>query len=133
MTRYIFLILFIFALGFTANAQTSYSVKLNWTASTSSTTTPGTVSVFRAVGNCPTTGIGSLTYSTLSTTAPAAGPFTDSTVAYATTYCYFVEEVISGKSSGPSNTFQAAIPSAIAPPSSLGGTVTQVVVTVTSN
>lgn len=116
------------------HAQTSYSVALAWTASTSSTTaTPGTVKVFRAAGACPASGIGTLTYSALTTTAPAAGPYKDTAVANGTTYCYYLEAVVGSATSGPSNTFQAAIPASVTPPGTLGGTVTTVTVTVTTN
>lgn len=114
------------------HAQTSYSVVLTWKASTSSTTTaPGAVKVLRATGACPSSGIGTLTYNSLNNTAPAAGPYTDSTVALGTTYCYYLEQVEGTATSGPSNTFQAAIPSTVTPPSTLGGTVTTVTVTTT--
>lgn len=116
-----------------AQSQTSSNVTLTWKASASSTTaTPGAVSVFRAVGTCPATGIGTLTYQKVSTTAPAAGPFVDTAVSPSTTYCYYVTPVIGGISAAPSNTYQAVIPSAVAPVT-IGGKVTQVTVTVTTN
>ena len=130
----IFLVLAILSIPFAAKAQSSYSVNLTWTASTSSTSAnPGSVKVLRATGSCPASGIGSLVYSSLNNTAPAAGPYTDSTVVAGTTYCYYITATVGSSTSGPSNTFQAVIPTATAPPSSLGGKVTQVTVTVTSN
>lgn len=100
----------------------SHSVTLTWTASTDSTTAnPGTVNVLRATGNCPASGIGTLTYNTLTTTAPAGGPYVDNSVTSGTTYCYYVTATIGGQTSNPSNTFQSTIP--VAPPSSLSGQV----------
>src|SRR5579871_3112162 len=62
-------------------AQAAHQVTLTWTASKDSTTaSPGTVSVYRAVGACPASGIGTLTYTALTSTAPAAGPYIDTTV-----------------------------------------------------
>lgn len=105
-------ILFFVAAASLANAQ--HKVTLSWVASTDSTSSnPGTVSVYRATGTCPASGIGTLTYSTLTAAAPAGGPYADTTVS-AGTYCYYVTATISGATSGPSNTFTAVVPTATA-------------------
>lgn len=108
--RNILAILFFVAAATLAQAQ--HKVTLSWTASTDSTSSnPGTVSVYRATGTCPASGIGTLTYTTLTATAPAGGPYADSTVT-AGTYCYYVTATISGATSGPSNTVTAVVPTA---------------------
>ena len=105
-----------------AIAQGQHSATLTWTASSdSTTTTPGTVTVYRATAACPASGIGTLTYTPLTTTAPAGGPYVDTAVTVGTTYCYYVTATIGGSTSGPSNTFQAKIPAS--PPTALTGTV----------
>lgn len=91
------------------NAQAAHSVALSWSASSDSTsTTPGTVSVFRATGACPASGISGLTFAKIATSISAAGPYTDTTVTVGT-WCYYVAADIGGAESGPSNTFQAPI------------------------
>jgi hypothetical protein len=106
----------ILALGVTAHAQTTHKVTLSWTASSDSTTaTPGTVSVLRASGVCPATGVPA-TVTTLTTSAPAGGPYVDSTVT-AGQYCYYVTATIGGATSVPSNTSGAPVPTF--PPSGL--------------
>lgn len=99
----------------------SHSVALTWTASTDSTTaTPGTVNVYRATGACPTSGIGTLSYTALATGQAPAGTYTDSTVTVGT-YCYYVTATIGGVASGPSSTFLAGIGPAA--PATLTGVV----------
>jgi hypothetical protein len=89
----------------------SHQVTLTWTASKdSNTSSPGTVSVYRAVGSCPAIGIGTLTYTNLTSAAPAGGPYIDSTVTAGTTYCYYITATINGATSQPSNTANATIP-----------------------
>jgi len=89
----------------------SHQVTLSWTASKdSSASNPGTVTVYRAVGSCPSSGIGTLTYTPLTTTAPAGGPYTDPTVTAGMTYCYYVTATINGATSQPSNTANATVP-----------------------
>lgn len=128
MKRFLLLITMLFV-ATASYAQTTYSVTLNWAASTSSTpAAPGTVTVYRATGTCPASGLGTLTYTALTTTAPDAGPYTDATVASGSTYCYYAEAVIGGASSAPSNTFSAVIPAAVAPITGLKGTVVTVTV-----
>jgi hypothetical protein len=99
-------------------AHAQHQVTLNWVASTDSTAaTPGTVTVYRAAAACPASGIGTLTYTALSTTAPAGGPYTDTAVTSGSTYCYYVTATIGGATSGPSNTVSGTIP--VGAPSSL--------------
>jgi hypothetical protein len=89
----------------------SHQVTLTWTASKdSNASNPGTVSVYRAVGSCPPSGIGTLTYTPLTTAAPAGGPYPDTTVTAGMTYCYYVTATINGATSQPSNTASATIP-----------------------
>lgn len=82
----------------------SHSVQLTWTASPDSTAqNPGTISIFRANATCPATGIGTLSWTLITSTAPAAGPYTDSTVSTGN-WCYYVTATIGGATSAPSNT-----------------------------
>ena len=119
MRKTLLLALFVM-LASVAHAQ--HSVTLNWTASSDSTTSsPGTVNVLRAVGTCPASGIGTLTYTTLTSTAPAGGPYVDSAVTAGATYCYYLTATIGGATSGPSNTAGGTIPTAA--PSTLTITV----------
>ena len=106
------LLLTIFVLSLSAHAAAAqHSVTLNWIASTDSTTaTPGTVTVYRATAACPASGIGTLTYTALTTTAAAGGPYTDSAVTTGVTYCYYLTATIGGATSGPSNTAGGTIP-----------------------
>lgn len=88
---------------------TGHQINLTWTASSDSTTAnPGTVAIYRANAVCPTSGIGTLIYTAVTTTAPAGGPYNDTTVT-AGTWCYYVTATISSATSGPSNTVQAVI------------------------
>ncbi len=99
--KYLALGLFLMA----ASAMAQHSVTLKYTASTDSTSTnPGSVTVYRAAANCPASGIGNLTYIKVTTSAPAGGPYNDTTVTAGTTYCYYLTAVISGQESGPSST-----------------------------
>lgn len=105
-----------------ASAQ-SPSIVLSWTPSVSSTTTtPGTVNVYRETGACivaPTTTAG---FSLIATGIAPAGPFPDATVKYSTTYCWVVTAVIGGVESAPSAPFQYTFPATpIAPPTLLTG------------
>lgn len=112
----------LFAASLHAQAQTSHQVTLRWTASPDSTTaTPGTVTVYRATAACPSSGIGTLTYSKLTAAALAGGPYVDTAVTSGITYCYYVTATIGGLESNPSNTFQGQIP--VAAPTTLTGTV----------
>lgn len=87
---------------------TGHQVTLTWTASgDSTTTTPGTVSVYRANEACPAT-VTTTGFSAITTSAAAGGPYTDSTVT-AGTWCYFVTATIGSATSGPSNAVQVVI------------------------
>ena len=91
--------------GATLPAATHYST-LAWTNPNG---TNGTVAVYAASGQCPGSGIP--TGATLLTsTAPAAGPYTDLFVTAAQTRCYYVEAVVNGVSSVPSNTVSGTTP-----------------------
>lgn len=99
-----------------------HSATLTWKASADSTAiTPGTASVYRASGACPATGIGTASYSLLSVTAPAGGPYVDTSVTGGATFCYYVTASISGGTSDPSNTCTVTVP--LAAPTNLTGTV----------
>ncbi len=119
MKKFTFLLsLFLFA-PFVA-AQSGHTVTLSWSASPDSTTTnPGTVNVWRSAGACSTGAPSGATQLTAS--APAGGPYVDSSVQAGSTYCYYVTATISGATSGPSNTTQAAV--GPFPPSGLTVTV----------
>ncbi len=113
------------ALLATASLHAQHTVTLSWSASPSSTpTNPGTIQVFRSTGACPASGVPASPTS-LTSAAPAAGPYVDSAVAPSTTYCYYVEAIISSAESTPSNTTQATV-IAFAPASfsASGNTVT---------
>jgi len=97
------LILAILAVAIPAFAA-SHTATLTYTASSDSTTgNPGTVTVYRATGACPASGLGSLTFTAVTTTAPSGGPYTD-TLPGPGTYCYYLTATISGATSSPSLT-----------------------------
>lgn len=104
------LALFVFALG--AFAQ-SHSATLTWTVPTEPSGTG--YDVYRAVGTCPSSGIGTLSYTLLNSTPLTVLTYTDTTVTGGTTYCYYVTASLSGVQSGPSPTAGAAIPSTFPP------------------
>lgn len=93
-----------------AIAQSSPSVTINITSNA-----PGTATVLRAAGSCPTTGVPS-SGTTLSSSVSVSGTgtantgsYTDTTVAAGSTYCYWVTEAAMGGGSGVSNTFLGSI------------------------
>jgi hypothetical protein len=121
MKRYLALLILAFAA--VAHGQ-AHQVTLTWTASASSTpANPGTVMVWRATGNCPASGIGTLSYTAIAGSQPPAGSYVDTTVSSGTTYCYYVVAVIGGATSLPSDTFQGVIPAAVVAPPVLSGVV----------
>lgn len=83
----------------------SHTATLNYTASPDSTTaSPGTVDVYRATGACPSSGLGTLTFTKVDTTPqPPAGSYVD-TLPGTGTYCYYLIFNQNGASSAPSNT-----------------------------
>jgi len=93
-----------------AVAQTSPSVTINITSNA-----PGTATVLRSAGNCPTTGVpasGTTLSSSVAvsgTGSSNAGTYTDTTVTAGSTYCYWVTEAATGGGSGVSNTFLGSI------------------------
>ena len=85
-------------------AQATHTATLPIGASPDSTTSnPGTVTVYRATGTCPTTGLGALTFTAVTTSAPASGSYVD-TLPGPGTYCYYLTATISGATSGASGT-----------------------------
>lgn len=92
-----------------AHAQTgAHSAKLSWAASADSTSAnPGTVAIYQASGACPASGLGSLTFATVTTTAApsatAANPYIVTSLTPGT-YCFYLTATIGGATSGPSNT-----------------------------
>jgi hypothetical protein len=103
--------LFILILLLAAPAFGQHSVTLNWIASPDSTTAaPGTITVYRASAACPASGIGALSYTKLTSTAPAGGPYTDLAVTAGTTYCYYIVAVIGSATAPPSNALGGTIP-----------------------
>lgn len=83
---------------------------VSWTASTDAGTA---VTVQRATGTCGATG---QTFTTLTSSAPAGGPYTDNTIATATNYCYSLQAGIGGVESAAA-TFQFS--SGVASPTGL--------------
>lgn len=116
----ILVILLSFAL--IANAQHTVTLSMSDTSCTSSNQC--TAQFYRASGACPSSGLGTLTYTELapavtgtSTTSTTSWSYTDSTVADNQTYCYYATATFTagGAPSAASNTFQLVIP--ITPPS----------------
>lgn len=116
MKRFLTLLFTAFALAGVASAQTLV-VNLTWAASSSSTTSnPGTVQIYRAPGSCAdnstSSGVPSGTlWKELTSTAPAAGSYIDSTVAPGAQYCYYATATVPGYAgpSVPSNLFQISV------------------------
>lgn len=105
--------------GVTVPPNTHLNV-LTWTASTDSTASnPGSVIVLKQVGACPVSG-GLTSPTTLTTSAPAAGPWEDTAVLSGQVNCYSVEALIGGETSAQSNTLQLTTPGF--PPTNLAGT-----------
>lgn len=126
MTKTTLLIATLMLGSLAAGAQaSSKEVDLTWTASSDSTaTTPGTVTVFRSPGACPATGIPTGAVS-LTTTAPAGGPYQDKTVTTGT-WCYYLTATIGTNTSGPSASFGASV--GIAPPTNLKTVTIQITI-----
>jgi hypothetical protein len=105
---------------FTATVPNVHQNQLGWDASTDSTASdPGTVTVYKQAGPCPTEGAPLTNPTVLTTSAPPAGPYTDLAVAPGQTNCYSVAANIGGATSAQSNTVQLTTP--IFPPTSLTG------------
>lgn len=91
-------------------APQPHSVTLYWDASIDSTVAdPGAVVVYRFTGACPSS-IDIVTWTVLTTAAPAGGPYADIAVSSKKTYCYVVTAVIDGIESAASNSVQVTIP-----------------------
>lgn len=101
-----------------------HSTTINWTASVDM---PATIpagsgyNVFRASGACPASGVPTGA-AELNTTPVAANTFTDTTVTPGN-WCYYVETLLGGVSSLPSNTALGATP--VAPPTNVTITTEQ--------
>jgi hypothetical protein len=106
-----------------------HSVGLSWTASTDAAGNPTlTYALYRQAHAtpCPAAGTGySVVTSLITSTATS---YTDTTVS-AGAYCYYLEAVLNGASSVPSNTVAATVP--VAPPSGL--TIVSTAVKVAAN
>jgi len=102
----------IFTLAMACGAALPQSAPHSVTIKTTATA-PGTATVLRASGSCPTTGVpnsGTTLTSTLSVPTPGtAVPYNDATVVDGNTYCYLVTFAASGGGSAVSNTFQGSI------------------------
>ena len=70
--------------------------------------TTGTVAVLRAGGACPAN-LNAVSWTTLTNTAPLAGPFVD-VAPPPGTYCYVTKAIVNGTATPPSNTFQITVP-----------------------
>ena len=107
----------------TLPSATSNAVQLNWTASTScTTTTPCTYIPYRIAGTCPATLAGTTGWTALPATASQVLTATDATVTAGATYSFVVEAEQAGQNSGPSNCITLTIPNVLAPPAALSGT-----------
>ena len=73
-------------------------------------TPAGTTTLYQAVGTCPASGIGSLTYSQVSTQTALTGTYIYTGVSAATTYCAYATATVGSSVSPPSNTVQFTIP-----------------------
>lgn len=127
------LLLVLAALAAPAFAQSgNLAVQLTWTASANSTASnPGNVQLYRAQGTCTANASNGSPSGTgwqeISANAPAGGPYLDTGVTPADTYCYYQTATVPGYSgpSAPSNLFQISVvlSSTPAAPTGLSGTV----------
>ena len=86
-----------------ALAQTaSHQAVLSWPAP-SDATTSSSYNVYRANATCPTSGLGTLTWTKLTTTPIAALTYTDNSIGVGN-WCYYVTQLQQGAESVPSNT-----------------------------
>lgn len=81
----------------------AHQAVLSWSAP-SDATTGSTYNVYRAVGVCPTSGLGSLTFVKLNSTGITGLSFTDTSVSVGNSYCYYGTQVQGSAESVPSNT-----------------------------
>lgn len=82
----------------------AHSVTLSWTASTDSGVT---YNIYRATGVCPVSGIPA--QATEMATGITITSWTDTTVIWKQTYCYYATATKSGKESIPSNNAQVGL------------------------
>jgi hypothetical protein len=106
--------------GYQASGNTAH---LTWTASTS---TGGTVNVYRANGACT----GTSAFAKIASSVAAGGPYDDTTVTVGTavgsntaTYCYYVTAFVNGAESLPSNSIALTFTNTVrpSPPQGLAG------------
>lgn len=114
----------VLAASLAAQVTGGNSAHLTWTASTSA---GGTVTVYRAAGDCASaTG-----FAAIASKVVAAGPYDDTTVSVGSsvgqnsaTYCYYVTAVVNSAESGPSNKIALTFTNTVLPqpPTGLAGT-----------
>ena len=81
----------------------SHSATLSW-AAPSDATASSTYNVYRATGVCPATGLGTLVFSKINSTAITTLSYVDSSVAIGTSYCYYGTQVQGTVEAAPGNT-----------------------------
>lgn len=108
-----FALLSCLTLGLKAQSQTHEAV-LTWTDTANPAGT--TYDVYQATGACPSSGLGTLTFSLLNTVPLTVKTYTNTSVTGGTTYCWYVTAVNStGLQSAPSSTVGATIPATFPP------------------
>lgn len=108
--RNILLAIAVVCLSTVAFAQSGHTVTLTVTSPDTSSSAPGTATILRANGSCPTSGVPSSGTTLTSTLAvPGSANFSDSSVAGGSTYCYWAKLTTQGGGTGTSNTFLGAI------------------------
>jgi len=108
-------------IGWAYGQTPAHTVNLTVGSPDTSSTAPGTATILRATGSCPTTGVPA-SGTTLTSTVTVAGyidangvkvgtpgTYVDSTAIGGNTYCYWATVKASGGGSGVSNTFQGSI------------------------
>ena len=98
------------SIGWAFGQTPAHSVTLTVASPDTSSTAPGTATILRASGACPTSGVPSSGTTLTSTLAvPGTANYTDSSVTGGSTYCYWASLKTSGGGSGVSNTFLGTI------------------------
>lgn len=108
------------ALMLMPSAHAAHTATLTGANTTCNSTQTCTAQLYRATGTCPASGIGTLTYTELTSTLAASAStttsqnwsYTDSTVVDGQTYCYYMTNTYTagGPPSAASATFQLIIP-----------------------
>ena len=90
-------------------SQSPHSATIGITQADTSPATPGTATLYRASGSCPTTGLptGATVLSSKISVA-GTGTYTDQTVTPGN-YCFYATVTLGGQTSGSSNTFQGTV------------------------